>query len=183
MIMKIPFLQLISISLTLSCMMITTVRASKPTDHDLSFLGPGLSPLTKPALKPTKNNHSSPSPKSPGPGFGSDCTVWTRACSEEIMSMATKPENVRWIRSVRRRIHENPELAFEEHETSRLIRRELDLLDVSYRYPLAKTGIRAVIGTGKPPFVAIRADMDALPIQVILLIPFVFFCTFINNVK
>ncbi|KAK4389668.1 IAA-amino acid hydrolase ILR1-like 6, partial [Sesamum angolense] len=68
-------------------------------------------------------------------------------------------------KSVRRRIHENPELAFEEVETSRLIRRELDELDISYRFPLAKTGIRAMVGTGNPPFVAIRADMDALPIQ------------------
>ncbi|MCI27943.1 IAA-amino acid hydrolase ILR1-like 6-like, partial [Trifolium medium] len=38
-------------------------------------------------------------------------------------------------------------------------------MEVSYRYPLAKTGIRAWIGTGGPPFVAVRADMDALPIQ------------------
>ncbi|KAE8666637.1 IAA-amino acid hydrolase ILR1-like 6 [Hibiscus syriacus] len=38
-------------------------------------------------------------------------------------------------------------------------------MEIDYRYPLAKTGIRAWIGTGGPPFVAIRADMDALPIQ------------------
>ncbi|KDP32812.1 hypothetical protein JCGZ_12104 [Jatropha curcas] len=38
-------------------------------------------------------------------------------------------------------------------------------MDIEYKYPLAKTGIRAWIGTGGPPFVAIRADMDALPIQ------------------
>lgn len=43
-------------------------------------------------------------------------------------------------------------------------------MEVSYRYPLAKTGIRAWIGTGGPPFVAVRADMDALPIQVIALL-------------
>ncbi|XP_073134873.1 IAA-amino acid hydrolase ILR1-like 6 [Henckelia pumila] len=92
-------------------------------------------------------------------------TVWTAACSEEILRIAKRPENVEWLKSVRRRIHENPELAFEEHETSRLVRRELDELEISYRFPLAVTGIRAMIGTGKPPFVALRADMDALPIQ------------------
>ena len=70
-----------------------------------------------------------------------------------------------WLKRIRRRIHENPELAFEEFETSRLIREELDKMEISYRYPLAKTGIRAWISTGGPPFVAIRADMDALPIQ------------------
>ncbi|XP_054796598.1 IAA-amino acid hydrolase ILR1-like 6 [Prosopis cineraria] len=94
-----------------------------------------------------------------------DCSVWSKDCSEAVLSIARQPEIGEWLRGVRRRIHENPELAFEEYETSRLIREELDLMQVSYRYPLAKTGIRAWIGTGGPPFVAIRADMDALPIQ------------------
>ncbi|XP_028774988.1 IAA-amino acid hydrolase ILR1-like 6 [Neltuma alba] len=95
----------------------------------------------------------------------SGCEVWTKACSEGVLSIARQPETVEWLKRLRRRIHENPELAFEEIETSRLIREELDRMEVSYRYPLAQTGIRAWIGTGGPPFVAIRADMDALPIQ------------------
>lgn len=99
-----------------------------------------------------------------------NCEVWNEACSEAVLSVARLPETVEWLKSVRRKIHENPELAFEEIETSRLIRKELDLMEVSYRYPLAKTGIRAWIGTGGPPFVAVRADMDALPIQVIALL-------------
>ncbi|KAI3977633.1 hypothetical protein MKX01_004166 [Papaver californicum] len=82
-----------------------------------------------------------------------------------ILSMAKNPEMVNWIKTIRRRIHEYPELAYEEFETSRLIRSELDRIGVGYRFPLAKTGIRASIGTGNPPFVAVRADMDALPIQ------------------
>lgn len=83
--------------------------------------------------------------------------------------MATEPGSVQWLKSIRRRIHENPELAYEEVKTSELIRDELDRLKVSYISPMAKTGIRASIGTGGPPFVAIRADMDALPIQVLLI--------------
>ncbi|CAI9115380.1 OLC1v1016270C1 [Oldenlandia corymbosa var. corymbosa] len=94
-----------------------------------------------------------------------DCTLWTKACSEQLLKMAKRPENVEWIKSIRRRIHENPELAFEEHETSRLIREELQRMEINFKYPFAKTGIRAMIGTGGPPFVGLRADMDALPIQ------------------
>ncbi|KAF8040514.1 hypothetical protein BT93_B2670 [Corymbia citriodora subsp. variegata] len=70
-----------------------------------------------------------------------------------------------WMKKIRREIHENPELAHEEFETSALIRRELDRLGVTYRHPLARTGVVAMVGSGSPPFVALRADMDALPIQ------------------
>ncbi|XP_022141662.1 IAA-amino acid hydrolase ILR1-like 6 [Momordica charantia] len=93
------------------------------------------------------------------------CEVWTDACSEAILSLAKRTEVVDWLKKVRRRIHENPELAFEEFETSQLVRDELDRMEISYHHPLAKTGVRAWIGTGGPPFVALRADMDALPIQ------------------
>ncbi|EHA8586853.1 IAA-amino acid hydrolase ILR1-like 6 [Cocos nucifera] len=84
---------------------------------------------------------------------------------EEILWLARRPETVEWLKGVRRRIHENPELAYEEVETGKLIREQLDGMGVEYRFPVALTGLVATIGTGGPPFVAIRADMDALPIQ------------------
>ncbi|KAG5537833.1 hypothetical protein RHGRI_025063 [Rhododendron griersonianum] len=70
-----------------------------------------------------------------------------------------------WIVAVRRKIHENPELGYEEFETSKLIRSELDKMGIPYKYPVAVTGVVGFIGTGRPPFVAIRADMDALAMQ------------------
>jgi metal-dependent amidase/aminoacylase/carboxypeptidase family protein len=53
---------------------------------------------------------------------------------------------------------------FEEHKTSAYIRQQLDDLDIPYKYPFAKTGIVGRVGQGKP-IIALRADIDALPIQ------------------
>lgn len=53
---------------------------------------------------------------------------------------------------------------YEEHKTSAYIRQQLDDLDIPYKYPFAKTGIVASVGQGKP-IIALRADIDALPIQ------------------
>ncbi|WP_068472802.1 M20 metallopeptidase family protein [Saccharicrinis aurantiacus] len=71
------------------------------------------------------------------------------------------------IIGIRRHIHENPELSFEEFETSKYICSKLDEYGISYKAGYVKTGI---IGTikGKNPdkrVIALRADMDALPID------------------
>ncbi|XP_041013862.1 IAA-amino acid hydrolase ILR1-like 1 [Juglans microcarpa x Juglans regia] len=84
---------------------------------------------------------------------------------EQVIGLSKDPDTVEWMKRVRREIHEHPELAYEEFKTSELIRRELDRLGVEYRWPVARTGVVARIGSGFPPVVALRADMDALPIQ------------------
>ncbi|KAJ7969500.1 IAA-amino acid hydrolase ILR1-like [Quillaja saponaria] len=82
-----------------------------------------------------------------------------------FLNYAKKSELFDWMVHIRRQIHENPELGFEEFETSKLIRAELDHMGIPYKYPLAVTGVVGFIGTGAPPYVAIRADMDALAMQ------------------
>ncbi|XP_047159494.1 IAA-amino acid hydrolase ILR1-like 4 [Vigna umbellata] len=84
---------------------------------------------------------------------------------QKILELANSPGTLKWMKRIRREIHEHPELANEEFRTSALIRRELDQLGVAYDWPVAGTGVVAKIGSGSPPFVALRADMDALPIQ------------------
>ena len=67
---------------------------------------------------------------------------------------------------LRHQIHSNPELSFEEFETSALIKSALDQLGIPWK-PMAGTGVCALI-EGRDPsskVVGLRADMDALPIQ------------------
>jgi amidohydrolase len=68
--------------------------------------------------------------------------------------------------SLRRDLHKHPELSWQEEHTSRRICNELDALGIRYRSGIAKYGIIAEIpGEVNKPFIALRADMDALPIH------------------
>ncbi len=71
------------------------------------------------------------------------------------------------MRAWRRHLHMYPELAFQEFESARFIAERLTEMGINYREGIAKTGIVAII-EGKDPatrVVALRADMDALPIE------------------
>ncbi|ONK69442.1 uncharacterized protein A4U43_C05F22930 [Asparagus officinalis] len=94
-------------------------------------------------------------------GFGS----LSGSDTGRFLRRAKEPEFVDWMVGIRRRIHENPELGYEEFETSKLIRKELDSLGIRYEHPVAVTGVVGFVGTGEAPFVALRGDMDALPMQ------------------
>lgn len=70
----------------------------------------------------------------------------------------------------RRTLHKNPELSFQEYQTSAFIQRQLTAMDIPFRV-LAETGIVAHIGHGER-CVALRADIDALPIHEEADVPF-----------
>ena len=65
----------------------------------------------------------------------------------------------------RRHFHQHPETGFEEHETGRYIVEQLQGIDVEIQHPVAQTGVVALMSNGQGPVIALRADMDALPIQ------------------
>jgi amidohydrolase len=67
-----------------------------------------------------------------------------------------------WMVETRRHIHRNPELSFQEHETCAFICRELTSMGIEHKV-VATTGVVAHIGSGDR-CVALRADIDALPI-------------------
>ena len=70
-----------------------------------------------------------------------------------------------WIINVRRDIHETPELAMEEYKTKEKIKKYLDEIGIDYKEYETHRGIMAYIFKDDSyKTVAIRADMDALPI-------------------
>lgn len=78
----------------------------------------------------------------------------------EIRSL--QPQLVEW----RRRLHQRPELGFKEQLTSQFVAQKLQEWGIEHKTGVAQTGIVATIASNRPgPVLAIRADMDALPIQ------------------
>lgn len=71
-----------------------------------------------------------------------------------------------WAAAVRRRIHQRPELGFREKETARLVATSLKDMGVNVKTGVAGTGVVGLIRGPKPgKTIALRADMDALPMQ------------------
>src|SRR6266446_6170974 len=74
---------------------------------------------------------------------------------------------------IRHRVHQNPELGNRERKTADLVAERLRALGLQPRTGIAHTGVVAVLKGGKPgPSVAVRADMDALPVTEDTSLPF-----------
>lgn len=74
-----------------------------------------------------------------------------------------------YVIALRRELHQHPELGREEYETQAILERELDKLGLAHRRA-AETGVIAVLdgcapAEGEPRCIALRADIDALPIR------------------
>ncbi|AWR98175.1 amidohydrolase [Acidianus sulfidivorans JP7] len=79
-----------------------------------------------------------------------------------------------WIIDLRRKIHENPELSYKEYNTAKLVSDTLKKLGISVEEGIGlPTAVVGKIKGGKPgKTVALRADMDALPVEEMTDLPF-----------
>ena len=69
------------------------------------------------------------------------------------------------ILELRHRIHQNPELGNREFETAKMVADHLTNLGIDVQTGIAHTGVIGILKGGRPgPVVAVRADMDALPV-------------------
>jgi IAA-amino acid hydrolase len=91
-----------------------------------------------------------------------DTAAFSSIASETIISEIAALQN--WTTSHRRALHQMPELMFDLHETSAHVQAVLRSLAIPFTLCARGVGIVADIGTGSAPCVALRADMDALPI-------------------
>jgi amidohydrolase len=99
----------------------------------------------------------------------------THAVSQDLAARvdqrlrALEPKIVDW----RRDVHEHPELSNREVRTARLVAEHLKALGMEVRTSVARTGVVALLKGGKPgPVVALRADMDGLPVTEETDVPF-----------
>ena len=73
----------------------------------------------------------------------------------------------------RRHVHQNPELSNRETETAAYVANHLESLGIEIQTGVARTGVVGTLRGGKPgPTVALRADMDALPVTEMTDVPF-----------
>lgn len=91
------------------------------------------------------------------------------ASEVRTLAEAIQPQVVEW----RRHLHANPELGFAEHATADYVAEHLRGLGLEVRTGVAATGVIGILRGARPgPVVALRSDMDALPVQEATGLPF-----------
>src|SRR6187551_2766684 len=77
------------------------------------------------------------------------------------------------VTEIRHHLHQNPELSNREEKTAALIADYLRKLGLEVQTGVARTGVVAILKGGRPgPVIAVRADMDALPVTEQTSLPF-----------
>lgn len=86
---------------------------------------------------------------------------------ESDMVPVVDQQLLEWIRTIRRTLHQHPELSYQEHRTSAFVQEKLTELGIGFRNGWGGTGVIATLGSNAKyaGHVGLRADMDALPIQ------------------
>lgn len=81
----------------------------------------------------------------------------------DALAREIEPQVVAW----RREVHRNPELSYQETATAAMVAKALAAMPgMRVKTGIAKTGVKGVLVGGKPgPVIALRADMDALPVE------------------
>ena len=93
--------------------------------------------------------------------------IASAAIEREVRAVA--PQAIAW----RRDIHEHPELGYQETRTAQLVTRHLQSLGIEVISGLAHTGVIGVLHGASPgPVVALRSELDALPVTEAVDLPF-----------
>lgn len=95
----------------------------------------------------------------------------TESLNEQVDQalIALQPKIIEW----RRDLHENPELSNREFRTSKIVADHLQALGMEVETGVAKTGVIGVLRGAQPgPTIALRADMDGLPVTEQTDVPF-----------
>ncbi|KFZ39124.1 N-acyl-L-amino acid amidohydrolase [Shewanella mangrovi] len=97
------------------------------------------------------------------------CSALAQAETVEQLASKIEPDVIKW----RHHFHQYPELSNREVNTAQYVANYLKSLGLEVHTGVAKTGVVAVLDSGKPgPVVGLRADMDGLPVKEMNSLPY-----------
>ncbi len=121
--------------------------------------------LAAPAAAPAAPSAATPAAASAATPATGPAAPASSSLSDRVLAQvdAGEAQVIAW----RRHVHQHPELAYQEEKTAAYVADALRAMPgIEVQTGIASTGVKAVLRGGKPgPVVALRADMDALPVQ------------------